>query len=41
MRSLLAPIPLYVILAEDAALRGAAAGLSAALRAGGRTLTRP
>lgn len=41
MGSLLAPIPLYVILAEDAALRGAAAGLSAALRAGGRTLTRP
>jgi glucokinase len=41
MRSLLEPIPVYVILAEDAALRGAAAGLRAALRGGGADLARP
>ena len=41
LRSLLAPIPIYVILAEQAALKGAAAGLRAALAAGGAELTRP
>ena len=41
MKALLAPIPVYVILAEFAALKGAAAGLRAELAAGGASLARP
>lgn len=41
MRSLLAPVPVYVILAPFAALKGAAAGLRAALEIGGEALTHP
>jgi glucokinase len=41
MQSLLEPIPVYVIVAEGAALRGAAAGLRVALLAGGDDLARP
>jgi glucokinase len=41
MGAFLAPIPIYVILAEFAALKGAAAGLHAALEAGGSALTGP
>ena len=40
MQSLLEPIPVYLILAEGAALRGAAAGLRTALLAGGGDLAR-
>lgn len=39
MGALLAPIPIYVILAEFAALKGAAAGLRNALQAGGAGIT--
>lgn len=41
MRSYLAPIPIYVILAQFAALKGAAAGLRASLAANGAGLTTP
>lgn len=41
MKRLLEPIPVYVILAEGAALRGAAAGLRVAFATGGEDLTRP
>lgn len=41
MGALLAPIPVYVILAEFAALKGAAAGLRNALEAGGGLVTTP
>jgi glucokinase len=41
MGAFLAPIPVYVILAEFAALKGAAAGIRAALAGGGTTISRP
>lgn len=41
MKAYLEPIPIYVILAEFAALKGAAAGLRAELVAGGDRLARP
>ncbi|MGC1181306.1 MAG: glucokinase [Methyloceanibacter sp.] len=41
MRSFLAPIPVYVILAEFATLKGAAAGLRTRLAAAGAELARP
>jgi glucokinase len=41
MKAFVAPIPVYVILAEFAALKGAAAGLRAELAAGGAGLARP
>ena len=40
MQAFLAPIPIYVILAEFPALKGAAVGLRAAL-SGGAGLARP
>ncbi len=39
MQAFLAPIPIYVILAEFAALKGAAASLRTALATGARTLS--
>jgi len=41
MKAFLAPIPIYVILAEFAALKGAAAGLRAEFVSGGAALARP
>ena len=41
MRGYLEPVPVYVILAPDAALRGAAAGLRAGLERGGGALVMP
>jgi hypothetical protein len=41
MRNYLASIPVYVILAEHATLKGAAAGLRASLVAGEAGLKRP